>query len=112
MKKIIFPVLGLLMLIASCTHVRTLSTGTSNDGLIEILYSTRDQKYPEGVDVTIDDRAPFKAVVNKDKAKSSRGSIYTISNGTHIIKVAYKGQLLYQKQVFVSSQQTIKIQLP
>jgi hypothetical protein len=112
MKKNIFLVFGLLVLLTSCSHVRTLSTGISNEGFIELLYSTSDQKYDGGVDVTIDDKAPFKAVVNKDKAKSSKGNIYAISNGTHMISVAYKGQLLYKKQVFVSSQQTIKIKLP
>jgi hypothetical protein len=109
MKKIIFLTFVISTLITGCTHVRTLSSGIENEAFLEFIYT--NQKYQDGVDVTIDDKAPYNAVVNKDKAKSSRGNIYTISTGSHTISVSYKGQIIYKKQVFLSSQQTLKIKL-
>jgi hypothetical protein len=112
MKKSLIYIIGLFLVVTSCTHIRSLSSGIENEGFLEFIYSNPKQTYEGGVNVSIDEKTTFIATVNKDKIKSSKGNIYSISSGTHTISVSYKGEILYKKQVFISSQQTIKIKLP
>lgn len=77
-----------------------------NEAYLEFVGPVRS--YPEGVDVSIDDKINFKAVVIKDKVAYMKGKVYAISTGTHILKVLYKGQVLYEKQIFVAAQETKK----
>lgn len=78
-----------------------------NEAYLEFVGPVRS--YPEGVDVSIDDKINFKAVVIKDKVAYMKGKVYAISTGTHILKVLYKGQVLYEEQIFVAAQETKKI---
>jgi hypothetical protein len=110
MKKILF-VLGIgVLLLSACTGVKTISTGLENESFLEFI--GLPSNYSGGVDVNIDDKDSFNAEVNKDHADRPKGKVYAISTGTHIITVSYDSDVIFKKQIFVSSQETKKIILP
>jgi hypothetical protein len=41
-----------------------------------------------------------------------RGEVYAITTGKHLIKIYSDNKIIYNQQIFVSSQQTKKIILP
>lgn len=113
MKKNIFITIAsvaIMLFASSCYQVRTYSTGLSNDAVLEFVGNPSN--YKGGVDVTIDDVTKFKAEVKKDNAESPKGYVYSISKGTHVVNVSYNGVALFNKKLFVSPQETKKIELP
>jgi hypothetical protein len=110
MKKIIYSVIIGLLVITSCTGIKTLSTGSENESYLNFIGKPMD--YRGGVDVTLDDKSTFKADVNKDDSDHPKGKVYSIANGKHIITVSYNQKIIYKQQIFVSSQETKKIMLP
>jgi len=66
----------------------------------------------ETVNVTIDGKTTFKAKVTKDKFSYRKGDLYSIATGKKNIKVEKDGSIIYDKDIFVSTQQTKKIILP
>ncbi len=61
------------------------------------------------VDVTIDGKTNFQAKVVKAKKANRRGTQYGVSIGTKNLTVKYQGKTLYNKQIFLSNQETKKI---
>jgi len=113
MKKQIYIALSILfsiILFNSCTGVKTLATGLENEAFLEFVGNP--QNYRNGVDVSIDDNIFFKAEVNKDHANRPKGTVYGISTGQHTVRVSYNNNLVYQKQIFISAQETKRIILP
>ncbi len=110
MKKILFIMAFGLILITGCTGVKTLSKGLENEAFLEFIGNP--STYKGGVDVNVDDKNIFKATVNKDHADRPKGNVYAISPGTHIISVTYNSNVIFKKQIFVSTQETKKIMLP
>jgi hypothetical protein len=107
MKKILIAITIVLLYLPSCTGIKTTISGLENEAFIEFLGNPSN--YQGGIDVDIDGSAYFKAEVNKNHANRPKGKTYAISTGTHTIKVSYKGNLLVQKKIFVSNQETKKI---
>jgi hypothetical protein len=111
MKKILFAAITGLFLLSGCTGVRTLSTGLENEAFLEFIGTP--SKYFDGVVVvTVDDNNSFLASVKKDHNKRPKGKVYAISTGKHTVSVSYDNQVIYQKQIFISAQETKKIILP
>lgn len=110
MKRILYVLAISLVFLASCTGVKTISTGLENESYLEFVGNPRD--YTGGVDVKIDDNQTFLAEVNKDHADRPKGKIYAIATGTHIVTVTYMNSVIFKKQIFVSVQETKKIILP
>jgi len=109
MKTLTYLTITFLIVLSSCGGIKTKSAGLENEAFLEFVGSVKS--FPGGVDVSIDNKINFKAVVNKDKVGYMKGEVYAISTGTHILKVSYKGQVLYEKQIFVAAQETKKIEL-
>jgi hypothetical protein len=110
MKNILCIIAIGLILLTSCTGVKTLSTGLENETFLEFI--GKPGNYNGGVDVNIDDKTTFKAEVNKDHADRPKGKVYAISTGKHVITVSYNNNVIFKKQIFVSAQETKKIMLP
>ncbi len=110
MKKIFLFITAGLMFLASCTGVKTASTGLENETYLEFLGDPSN--YKGGVDVTVDEKTTFKAEVNDPTIARPKGKLYAISTGTHNISVSYNSKILFRKQIFVSAQETKKITLP
>jgi hypothetical protein len=110
MKKILLASIALLCLLSSCTGVRTLSKGLENEAFLEFVGSPG--KYADGITVTVDENNTFTANVKKEHTDRPKGKVYAISTGQHNISVSYGNQVIYQKQIFVSAQETKQIILP
>ena len=94
-----------------CSVGRTTEAkGLENETYLQFVQG--QEKYPEGVDVYVDDLNPFHALVNKVNDRKVKGNVYTVKSGTRHVKVMYKNKILFDKQVVLSSQQTRQIQLP
>jgi hypothetical protein len=109
MKTLTYLLITSLIILSSCGGIKTKSAGLENEAYLEFVGPIKS--YPKGVDVSIDNKITFKAVVNKDKVAYMKGEVYAISTGTHNLKVSYNGQILYEKQIFVAAQETKKIVL-
>jgi hypothetical protein len=110
MKKylllLIFP-----LVIFGCRVGRTTEVkGLENETYLQFVQG--EQKYSEGVEVFVDNLAPFTAKVNKVNDRTVKGNVYTVKSGTRHLKVVYKNKVLFEKDVVLSSQQTRQIQLP
>lgn len=110
MKGILFLLAIGMIVLTSCTGVKTLSKGLENEAFIEFI--GKPGSYSGGVDVNIDDKTTFKAEVNRDNTDRPKGKVYAISTGSHKVTVFYNNNVIYKKQIFVSAQETKKIMLP
>jgi phosphatidylserine decarboxylase len=68
--------------------------------------------YEEPVVVSVDEEATFEAQVVKEKKSTIKGFTYAIRTGKRHVVVRSKGQVLYDRTVFVAPQETKKISLP
>ena len=66
-------------------------------------------KYPVHVDI---DGTRFDAKVVKPKTANRKGTQYGVATGRRNITVTFEGKTIYQKQLFLSSQETKIIDLP
>ena len=87
------------------------SGGMDNQSYLQFVQGG-SQSYKNGVTVYVDNNPAFTAKVDKIKKNRIKGNSYVINPGTRHIKVANKGQTLYEKNVVVGTQETKKIILP
>jgi hypothetical protein len=109
-QYLLFLLLTPLIFMGCKTGTTTESRGYENESYLQFVQGT--QTYPQGVTVFIDDLQPIVAKVDKVKAMTVRGNVYTVKSGTRHVKVVYNGTVLFDKQVVLSPQQTRSIQLP
>lgn len=109
MNRIIGIIAIGLVVLASCTGIKSSSKGVDNQAYLEFVGNPKN--YIGGVDVTINKQKTFVAEVNKEQ-QPSKGSVYAINPGKLMVTVSYKGQLLYSQQIVISSQETRIIKLP
>lgn len=109
MKTIAYLLLACFIVLSSCGGIKTKTAGMENEAFLEFVGPV--SSYSGGVDVNIDNKINFKANVIKDKVAYMKGEVYSISTGTHSLKISYKGTVLYEKQIFVAAQETKKIVL-
>jgi hypothetical protein len=110
MKKYLLLFIIPLVLFGCRVGRTTESRGYENESYLQFVQG--QQKYPEGVEVFVDDLPSYKAKVNNVNDRVVKGDVYTIKSGTRHLKVVYNGKVLYDKKVVLSSQQTRQIQLP
>jgi len=110
MKIAKYLILPLFVLLISCGGTKTSSQGLNNESFLEIIGTP--SMYSNDVDVVVDDNKSFKAKVYKDKVGRMRGEVYAITIGKHLIKIYSENKIIYNQQIFVSSQQTKKIIIP
>lgn len=109
MKKIIlFTILTSLLI--SCGVTKSNVRGVENQAFLLILGTP--SKYPNGVKVVIDDKTRFNSEVQKNRDKVKHLRLYGISTGKHKISISQNNKTIYEKIIFLSSQQTKKIILP
>ena len=77
-----------------------------------LLFVSPKEYAGKSVFVKIDSNAPFEAKVVKSSKANRRGSQYGITVGTRNITVSYDGKNIYQKKIFVSTQEVKQIMLP
>ena len=110
MKRAKYIILPLFIILISCGGTKTSSQGLNNESFLEIIGTP--SLYSDDVDVVVDDNKSFKAKVYKERAGRMRGEVYAITTGKHSIKIYSKNKVIYNQQIFVSTQQTKKIIIP
>ena len=114
MKKSLIFIFGLALLMAGCkAHLPVAQQGGSGkDDVAYLLFVGQKEYGGEQVQVSIDGATPFTAEVVKAKKASRKGTQYAIATGTRDLKVTSDGKILYQKKIFVSTQEVKQIMLP
>lgn len=112
MKTYIWLFALVLVVLGACSVGRTTeSRGLENQAYLQFVRGNTD-KYSDGVDVFIDDAQPFRAKVDKVDSRTVKGNTYVIQSGKRYLRVEYHGNVLYEKDIIVTTQETRKVQLP
>lgn len=101
-------ILLISLFITYCTGIETSSRGLENEAYLEFV----GKGYSNGIKVIIDDKNEFDANVKREVKKRPKGDKYAISPGRHLIKVYHNDSLIFRKEIFVSNQETYRINLP
>jgi len=101
-----------IMLISSCrAHYPVAQQGGKEDVGYLLFVSASNQPNSE-IEVILDNGTTFLAQTIKAKKANRRGTQYSVSTGRHQITVKQNGNILYQKNIMMSSQEVKQIQLP
>lgn len=104
--------LVILYILGSCKANFPVAQQSGKDDVAYLLFVSTSNKSSETVDVTIDGNTSFEAKTVKAKKANRRGTSYAIGTGRRKIKVTKAGEVLYNKEIFVSTQETKIITLP
>ena len=111
MKKLILLfVIPLLMM--GCRANFPVAQESGKEDIAYLLFVNSNQYAGKEVLVKVDNNAPFTAKVVKMKKANRRGSQYGITVGTRNLTISYDGEKIYQKKIFVSTQEVKQIILP
>ena len=111
MKKIL-SLLTLLLVLTGCRVSAPVAQQGGKEDQAFLLFVSPNEYANEEVLVSVDHAQPFTAKVVKMKKSSRKGTQYGIQTGTRHLKVMYKNQVIYQKKVFLSTQEVKSIILP
>ena len=76
------------------------------------LYFVSVNKYAKPVQVTLDNGVTFNANVVRERKATVKGDTYAVSTGKRRVSVSYQGKTIWEREVFLSTQETKKIILP
>lgn len=110
MKKNLFILAITMIMLSGCAMVNTSTSGLTKESFLEFIGSP--QKYRGGVDVTIDEKTTFKADVFNREPDRTKGKVYAIPTGKHVVTVTFNNTVIYKQQIFLSTQETRKVELP
>lgn len=111
MKKFLM-FLAVPVLLIACKANYPVAQESGKEDMAYLLFVSPKQYAGKDVQVSVDAGAPFSARVVKSRKSNRRGTQYGINTGRRKIKVTYEGQSLYQKEIFVSTQEVKQIILP
>ena len=100
-----------VMLLCGCKSNYPVAQQTGKEDVAYLLFASPEMYAKKYVTVTLDDLT-FDAKVVKSKNANRKGTSYAISPGRRKIKVEFEGALLYEKELFISTQETKLITLP
>ena len=111
MKKLMMLV-ALPLLVASCKINYPVAQQGGKEDMAFLLFVSAEKYAGKEVMVSIDDSEPFSAKVVKEKKAKRKGTQYGVSTGARALKVSCDGSVLYDKKVFLSTQEVKQIVLP
>ena len=111
MKKLLI-LLVLPLLLGSCRVSYPVAQQSGKEDMAFLFFVSSNTYKGKDVQVSIDGAQPFSAKVTKSKKANRKGTQYGIETGTRTLKVTYEGKTIYQKKIFVSSQEVKQIILP
>ncbi len=109
--KLIFA-LGLVLLLCGCRAHYPVAQQSGKDDVAYLLFVSQKDYANKHVTVSLDGEKTFEAKVVKAKNSYRKGTSYAIATGRRKINVEYKGNSIYNKEIFVSTQETKIITLP
>lgn len=99
-------------LLVGCKANFPVAQESGKEDMAYLLFVGQNQYGGKDVVVSVDNATPFTAKVVKSKKSNRRGTQYGIATGTRDIKVTSDGKTIYQKKIFVSTQEVKQIVLP
>lgn len=109
-KLTIALIVTAIMTLAGCAKY-PVSQSTGKEDMAYLLFVTGSGN-DNDVTVTLDGEKVFTAKVVKQKNANRKGTSYGVATGRRKVKVQRDGKTLYDKEIFVSSQETKQIILP
>lgn len=104
--------LGLVLLLSGCKLSYPVSQASGKDDVAYLLFTSPKTYAKKDVKVTLDGKTVFNARVVKERDSKRKGTTYSIGTGRKKLKVEHEGKTLYEKEIFVSTQETKQIALP
>lgn len=111
MRKLLV-LFALPLILFGCRANYPVAQQSGKEDIAYLLFVSSDKYAGENVQVTIDDAQPFTAKVVKQKSANRKGTQYGVSTGTHALKVSCDGKIIYQKKLFLSTQEVKQVILP
>ncbi len=112
MKKLLI-LFALPLLLSGCRANLPVAQESGKEDMAYLLFISPKEYTGKQVKVTIDNAQPFDAKVVKAKKSNRRGTQYGVGVGTRSLKVTDEaGRTLYDKKVFLSTQEVKQINLP
>ena len=112
--KVFFILLALTSLLVGCKTNFPVAQQSGKEDMAYLVFVGPRQTYGNGsklVQVDIDGNQ-FEAKVVKPKTANRKGTQYGVATGRRNVTVKFNNQIIYQKQLFLSSQETKIISLP
>lgn len=113
MKKVILNfliVFALPLFFTACKAPVAQQSG--KEDIAYLLFISPKEYADKEVIVILDNQKPFNVKVVKEKNAKRKGTQYGVKTGLRNIKVINGDETLYQKKIFVSSQEVKQIILP
>lgn len=113
-KYTLFALFAIIMFIVGCKTNYPVAQQTGKEDMAYLVFVGPKQTYGNGsklVQVDIDG-TQFDAKVVKPKTANRKGTQYGVGTGNRHLTVKFQGKTIYNKQVFLSSQETKVIYLP
>ena len=112
--KVLFSLFAVAFLLVGCKAKYPVAQQSGKEDMAYLVFvgplkTYGNGSYPVQVDV---DGTKFDAKVVKPKTANRKGTQYGVATGRRNIIVTFRGQTIYQKQLFLSSQETKIINLP
>lgn len=103
---------AIVLLLSACRAHMPVSQQSGKDDTAALIFVSASNRGTHEITVTLDDKNTFTATTVKSRKAIRRGTQYTVKTGTRKIKVTDKGQVVYEKKIFLSAGETKEIQLP
>ena len=100
------------LMFTCCRAQYPVSQQGGKDDVAYLLFVGQEEYAEKKVEVSLDNGTPFSAEVVEAKDAHRKGTQYAVGIGTRSIKVTFDGKVLYEKKLFLSSQEVKKIMLP
>lgn len=96
----------------SCKANYPVAQESGKEDVAYLIFVSASNAGNKDVSVTVDGKTTFQARTVKSRKANRRGTQYSVQTGKRQVKVVSDGQTLYDKYVFLSSQETKVITLP
>jgi hypothetical protein len=113
-KYFLFIFLAITCLLEGCKTSFPVAQQTGKEDMAYLVFVGPRQTYGNGsklVQVDVDG-TKFDAKVVKPKTANRKGTQYGVATGNRHVTVTFNGEMIYSKQLFLSSQETKVINLP
>ena len=112
--KILLLTMAIASILVGCKSSFPVAQQSGKEDMAYLVFVGPRQIYGNGskpVQVDVDGKQ-FDAKVVKPKTANRKGIQYGVATGRRNVTVKFNGQIIYQKQLFLSSQETKIITLP
>lgn len=111
MKLRILASITAIILLAGCRSYPVAQQGGKED-MAYLLFVSSDEYKNKTVNVKLDDNTAFEAKVVATKRAKRKGIAYGVATGRRKIIVTNGEKTIYEKELFLSTQETKQITLP